>query len=345
MWTNLIATSWFRIQVFLLCLLAGCSICWFNTVCYVICIRNFPTNRPLALSLTISFNGVSAALYTLIANAINPNDNSVYLFLNALLPLITYSVALIPVLRQPPLQSLSANATRQDSVIFLCLYILAVITGLYLLLLNSLSSNSQRAQILLVGAIFLLALPFCLPGVTYAREWARRNILFGSNSNTANINLVEHEDDDQSKELISGTENTVCGTVNATYSNGVGIGKVGYTFFRKVMEKDKLTMLGEEHPARVLVRRLDFWLYYMAYFCGGTIGLVYSNNLGQISQSLGYSSLNSSLVTLYSSCSFFGRLLSASPDFLRKYVPTRLHVNLLSLSQIKRVKKITQVKN
>ncbi|KAL0008312.1 hypothetical protein SO802_009814 [Lithocarpus litseifolius] len=83
------------------------------------------------------------------------------------------------------------------------------------------------------------------------------------------------------------------------------------------MEKDRLIVLGEEHPARLLVRRWDFWLYYLAYFCGGTLGLVYSNNLGQISESLGYSTITSSLVTLYSTCSFFGRLLSAAPDFLR----------------------------
>lgn len=83
------------------------------------------------------------------------------------------------------------------------------------------------------------------------------------------------------------------------------------------MEKDQLAMLGEEHSARALVRRMDFWLYFVAYFCGGTIGLVYSNNLGQIAQSLGHGSKTTTLVTLYSSFSFFGRLLSAAPDYVR----------------------------
>ncbi|KAF2308956.1 hypothetical protein GH714_025947 [Hevea brasiliensis] len=81
--------------------------------------------------------------------------------------------------------------------------------------------------------------------------------------------------------------------------------------------KDRLAMLGEEHPACLLIRRLDFWLYYTAYFCGGTIGLVYSNNLGQIAQSLGQSMNTTTLLTLYSAFSFFGRLLSAAPDYLR----------------------------
>lgn len=85
-----------------------------------------------------------------------------------------------------------------------------------------------------------------------------------------------------------------------------------------VTRKDQLMRLGEEHPAWMLVRRWDFWLYYIAYLCGGTIGLAYSNNLGQISESLGYSSETNTIVTLYSACSFFGRLLSAAPDFLKK---------------------------
>ncbi|KAM1369765.1 hypothetical protein ACFX15_039582 [Malus domestica] len=331
--------QWFVIQrlislpyvmVFLLCLLAGCSICWFNTVCYVLCIRHFQANRALALSLTVSFNGVSAALYTLIANAINPSDDTIYLFLNALVPLFTSGLALIPVLRQAPVQSLPAEATRRDSMIFLFLNILAVVTGIYLLLLNSLSSDVSKARTLLVGAICLLTLPLCLPGMAYAREWARRNFPSSLRSeNSSTFNLVDTDDFELHKELIDVSENAnatkATNATNSTNSNSYGLVDKERFFgcfacFGKVMEKDRLTVLGEEHSARLLVRRWDFWLYYAAYFCGGTIGLVYSNNLGQISQSLGYSSLTSSLVTLYSSCSFFGRLLSASPDFLRDKV-------------------------
>lgn len=84
----------------------------------------------------------------------------------------------------------------------------------------------------------------------------------------------------------------------------------------KNVKEGNLVRLGEEHSFRLLISRLEFWLYYVAYFCGGTIGLVYSNNLGQIAQSLGQSS--STLVTIYSSFSFFGRLLSAAPDFMHK---------------------------
>ncbi|KAK8565023.1 hypothetical protein V6N12_058599 [Hibiscus sabdariffa] len=285
--------------VFLLCLVAGCSITWFNTVCFVLCIRNFPTNRALALSLTISFNGVSAALYTLIANAINPEDDTLYLFLNALVPLLASCIALIPVLRQPPLQLLSTNTINRDSFIFVMLNVLAVITGLYLLLLNSLSSEALRARTLLLGALILLFLPLCLPGIACDRNWG-----FLTNSSLDDPNDLElHE------ELIEKDQNNSLNIEPFSATNKEG-------FFDKVMEKGRLKMLGEEHSARSLVCHSDFWLYYLAYFCGGTIGLVYSNNLGQIAQSLGYDSKIGTVVTLYSSFSFFGRLLSAAPDFL-----------------------------
>lgn len=84
-----------------------------------------------------------------------------------------------------------------------------------------------------------------------------------------------------------------------------------------LLGRDSIVMLGEEHDIGMLLRRLDFWLYFLAYFCGGTIGLVYSNSLGQIAQSLAHGPETSTLITLYSSFSFFGRLLSAAPDFMR----------------------------
>ncbi|TYI16483.1 hypothetical protein ES332_A08G258400v1 [Gossypium tomentosum] len=284
--------------VFLLCLISGCSITWFNTVCFVLCIRNFPSNRALALSLTISFNGVSAALYTLIANAINPKDDTLYLFLNALVPLLASCLALIPIIRQRPLQ-LSTYTINQDPFIFIVLNVLAVITGLYLLLLNSLSSETLRARTLLLGALILLFLPLCLPGIVCDRNWGFRT----------NSSLVDLSDPELHTELIEKDQSNSLNIEPFSAINKEGL-------FEKVMEKGRLTMLGEEHPARLLVCRWDFWLYYVAYFCGGTIGLVYSNNLGQITQSLGYNSKISAVVTLYSSFSFFGRLFSAAPDFL-----------------------------
>ncbi|XP_004300397.1 PREDICTED: protein NUCLEAR FUSION DEFECTIVE 4-like [Fragaria vesca subsp. vesca] len=313
--------------MFLLCLLAGCSICWFNTVCFVLCIRNFPANQPLAISLTVSFNGVSAALYNLAADAIDSSSTTIYLILNAVIPLITSVAALIPILRQPSLDPLPPDGVRRDSVIFLFLNILAVLTGIYLLLFGSSSFDTATARVFLAGAIFLLIFPLCIPGIVYARDWFRRAVHSNIRIEGSGFILVDVDDLELHKELLT-REPSING--NGSLSHLLvynGASAQSLSFRNKSMEctgccgtlvgKDQLAMLGEEHSARLLVRRLDFWLYYIAYFCGGTIGLVYSNNLGQIAQSLGQSSNTTTLVTLYSSFSFFGRLLSAVPDYIR----------------------------
>jgi len=315
-------------QFFLLSLLSGCSICWFNTVCFVLCIRNFPVNRPLALSLTVSFNGVSAALYTLAANAIDPSSDSLYLLLNALVPLLTSLAALVPILLQPPLDSLSRSpdAARRNSVIFLVLNFLAIFTGIYLLLFASSTSDEATSRLYFGGAIFLLISPLCIPGTIYARGWFHNAIHSSFQMEGSGFILVHLDDLELHKELLTrqnstlnlsnGDDHNLLGENAAV--NGSQRAKTSDVGCNKVLGQDQLAILGEEHTAAEVVQRLDFWLYYIAYFCGGTIGLVYSNNLGQIAQSLGLSSSISTLVTLYSAFSFFGRLLSAVPDYIRK---------------------------
>ncbi|CAA0820698.1 Major facilitator superfamily protein [Striga hermonthica] len=264
-------------------LLAGSSVSWFNTVCYVVCIKTFRTNRALALALTISFNGLSAAIYNLTANSIDPNnDTKLYLLLNATIPLITSVLALRPIMRSSEPQS--AGPTHRDRSNFIILTALAVITGLYLLALNSMSWNSFATRVILSGAVILLLLPLATPRII--------NSYIGSST--------ENDDLEIQKELI-GTEALLNSSLNENAS-----------------QKDRLVVvLGDEHSTAMLIRNREFWLYYVVYLCGGTLGLVYSNNLGQISQSLGFHSDVRSLVSLYSACSFFGRLLSTVPELVQ----------------------------
>lgn len=305
--------------VFVLCLFAGCSICWFNTVCFVLCIRNFPAHRPLAISLTVAFNGLSAALYNLCTNAINPSSDTLYLLLNAVIPFITSFAALPPILLQTSIRPLPSDAVRRDSLIFLLLNFWAVLTGLYLLLFTS--SDSRTARFLFSGAVFLLGLPLCIPGVVYAKAWFHRMVNSSFRLHETGFILVGVDDLELHKQLIITQDSSAMGngdaqTINESLS-GCETGGENRGCCGRVMEKDRLAILGEEHKARVLVSRVDFWLYYVAYFCGGTVGLVYSNNIGQIAESLGDGVKTTNLVTLYSSFSFFGRLLSAAPDYVR----------------------------
>uniref|UniRef100_I1QX18 Uncharacterized protein n=1 Tax=Oryza glaberrima TaxID=4538 RepID=I1QX18_ORYGL len=294
--------------VFLICLVAGCSICWFNTVCFVLCIRSFSSsNRPLALSLSISFNGLSAAFYTLFANALSPFSPSVYLLLNAIVPLVVSLVALPAILLCHPHDGHLHVVPKHDKRIFLGLYLLAFITGIYLVIFGSFNTTNSTAWVVLTGAMVLLTLPLIIPAssscshvdthdpeptVQLNHEDSRKPLLLNSDHSTESNAMMQKTVEHPMQDCCLGT----------------------------VLEKGRMLVLCEEHSAKKLIQCVDFWLYYIAYFCGATVGLVYSNNLGQIAQSFHRESQLTMLLAVYSSCSFFGRLLSALPDFLHRKV-------------------------
>ncbi|WVZ54798.1 hypothetical protein U9M48_005544 [Paspalum notatum var. saurae] len=294
--------SYVPLPVFLVCLVAGCSICWFNTVCFVLCIRSFSaSNRSLALSLSISFNGLSAAFYTLFANALSPFSPSVYLLLNAVLPLTVSILALPAILLCHTKDSHLRSAPRSDRRVFLGLYMLAFITGVYLVVFGSFTTTGPAAWVILTGAMVLLALPLIIPACsscsyldTHGPDSASPPNHDDPHKPLLDSNNHQMEPDAMmQKTMEHQLEGSSCGTI---------------------LGKGCLVVLGEEHSAKKLIRSVDFWLYYTAYFCGATVGLVYSNNLGQIAQSLHQQSQLTMLLAVYSSCSFFGRLLSALPD-------------------------------
>ncbi|PQM34330.1 protein NUCLEAR FUSION DEFECTIVE 4-like isoform X1 [Prunus yedoensis var. nudiflora] len=98
-----------------------------------------------------------------------------------------------------------------------------------------------------------------LPGIAYAREWACRNFPSSFPSdNSSTFNLVDPDDLEPHKELIAGSEST--NATSATNANLHGMIDTEGIFryfarFGKVMEKDRLTVLGEEHSTKLLVCR------------------------------------------------------------------------------------------
>ncbi|CAA3018445.1 Hypothetical predicted protein, partial [Olea europaea subsp. europaea] len=181
------------------------------------------------------------------------------------------------------------------------------VTGIYLLLLNSMWLNVSIACILLAGAMLLFVIPLITPGILYAREWTSRTIhLIFNLMNSDDLDVIE-----------SSWKMETPRTDDILYSNSYNSKEKGGSW-NNVLFKGNLMMLGEEHSARFIIHQRDFWLYYIVYFCGGTIGPVYSNNLGQILESLGYNTGFNTLVSLYFGYSFFGRLLSTTSNFLHE---------------------------
>ncbi|KAI3526341.1 hypothetical protein L1887_05591 [Cichorium endivia] len=272
--------------VFLLTVLAGNSICWINTVCYVIAIQNFPLDRQLAVGLSTSYQGLSAKIYSDVVDVVFKASSLTsvetarsYLLLNCILPLVVCLIA------SPFVRVITTARSKRLSRGFLVIFAITIFTGTYAVI-TSLESRKQLCPplVILVGMCVFLVAPLVVPLVENLREKMDR------------------------KCLIRSYGKRVCDESSMAEENG------GVVNEHCVKDEGVLVCDDDEIGAKVMVKRLNFWLYFFVYMFGATVGMVYLNNLGQIAESRGSSS-TSSLVSLASSFGFFGRLFPCLLDY------------------------------
>ncbi|XP_057842756.1 protein NUCLEAR FUSION DEFECTIVE 4 [Cryptomeria japonica] len=296
-------------QVYLLCLLAGNSICWFNTIGFVLCIQNFATRKAMALGISTSYNALTAAVFALIVNAIVLSSETIYLLLNALIPLIICSIVLTFIQEIP-----SRENSIDERAIFIILNIIAMALGVYLLPIDFFSFNSTLSyKLYAIGMVLLLLAPLCIPATVHVCTSREKN----DNNSRIQGYYSRIPDDNDNGGLDNGFHSRGEDTdlqeneralVREASEDCSGQSSIRLNWAQPV------PALGEEHNIFQLLRSVDFWLYFFMYLFGASLGLTYSNNLGQISESRGFSS-STIFVSLYSSSGFFGRLLSAAPDY------------------------------
>ncbi|RCV17263.1 hypothetical protein SEVIR_3G211300v4 [Setaria viridis] len=282
-------------HLFVLTSLAGNGICWINTVCYLLCIKNFPSDSRVAVSLATSYLGLSAKFYTTMAKTLpraaraRYSTTKVYLLLNAVVPMAVTLVA-APSLRVVELR----KDTKRTQAPFLAMFAITLATGACAII-GSVGAKSigLSTREHMVSFFVLLALPLLIPVVLRVREsmakiretkWENRIHDHDSDGaeTAVSVSVVELEAEDKQEE--------------------------------QGQEAEPQRSSQEEVGGLRLLRKLDFWLYFFSYMFSGTLGLVFLNNLGQIAESRGLADA-STLVSLSSSFGFFGRLLPAFLDY------------------------------
>uniref|UniRef100_A0A3Q7H164 peroxidase n=1 Tax=Solanum lycopersicum TaxID=4081 RepID=A0A3Q7H164_SOLLC len=270
-------------HVFSLTFLAGNSICWINTVSYIVSIQNFPLDRQIAVGISTSYISLSAKIVTDIVDVVNvyaPSKRAeTYLLMNSVLPLF-FAIVVAPVIRE-----MKIDKSRKLSDGFRVMFVITIATGIYAVFTSVKPAISKLLPSLLslIGMVIFLLLPIVVPLVENMKEhwhgkcWIRRDPRI--------CDLSKLEEDVKTPEEVIKEDSDV-----------------GF----EVME---------EIGAKRMLMKLDFWLYFFAYLFGGTLGLVYLNNLGQIADTRGFTE-TSSLVSLSSSFGFFGRLLPSLFDYL-----------------------------
>ncbi|XP_062020955.1 protein NUCLEAR FUSION DEFECTIVE 4-like [Rosa rugosa] len=312
--TNQISSSPAYWQIFLLTMVAGNSVCWINTVCYVVCIRNFPFHQQVAVGLTTSYQGLSAKIYTDIVGAAfssSPHKRAkAYLLLNSLLPLLV-CVVVAPFVRDI---DVGTGEPRNMAAGFKLMFVVTIATGIYAVItsLGSMSINLSPLHSVIGTALFLL-MPLVVPivekiGEKLSRRWRSLD----------RENIVHNFSTDDQKGLESIESGVVKEGEEEKHSTVHVHNEVGEVQIRHGIG------VREEIGVRLMVKRIDFWLYFLVYIFSATIGLVFLNTFGQIVESRG-SCRTSSLVSLSSSFGFFGRLMTSLLDyfFSRKYMISR----------------------
>nr|BAK07871.1 predicted protein [Hordeum vulgare subsp. vulgare] len=273
-------------HLFLLTALAGNGICWINTVCYLLCIKNFASRSRVAVSLATSYLGLSAKVYTSLAETMPRLADSkakTYLLLNAVVPMIV-TVFVAPALRLFDLKSDSMSST---DTAFLVMFAITLATGACAVvgsIRSTASGLSSREH--MVSLSVLLAVPMLIPAALKIREsmnkiWEakRENRIHDLGTDDAVVVIEVMDLETKEEEMVAAEEDPQ-----------------------------------EEVGGLQLLKKPDFWLYFFSYMFSGTLGLVFLNNLGQIAESRGLGQ-TSTLVSLSSSFGFFGRLLPSFMDY------------------------------
>lgn len=249
----------------------------------MVAITNFKSSsRQVAVGISTSYQGLSAKVYTDIVGSIFSNKHSsktaeTFLLLNSVLPL-GVCVLVSPLARFVKI----VEEQGKLEVGFFVIFVITIATGIFATM-TSVGSVSRMLSALggLVGIMVFLVLPL----VVVVVEKVKERVEEGKEGKVYHFTVEEKNDEERMR-----GENE-----------------------RKVERTDDGEAM-EEIGAKEMVKRINFWLYVGVYLFGATLGLAFLNNLGQIAESRGSSSV-SSLVSLSSSFGFFGRLLPSILDY------------------------------
>ncbi|GLT33424.1 hypothetical protein SLA2020_080180 [Shorea laevis] len=263
-------------HIFFLNILAGNSICWINTVSYLVSIRNFPLERQVAVGVTTSYLGLSAKIYTDIVELIfpsSPNKRATgYLLLSAVLPLLACGIT-APMVR---CLDVGKDKTKKMRGGFIVMFGITIGTGVYAVLgsLGPISSwFSPLARVIGMGLLLLSPLLIVVGEKIASKLGLNREERVYIEEENVVVEKIENEEESINELRVR-----------------------------------------EEIGVKLMLRRVEFWLYFFVYLFGITLGLVFLNNLGQIAESR-RCERTSSLVSLSSSFGFFGRLLPSLTDY------------------------------
>ncbi|XP_010913012.3 protein NUCLEAR FUSION DEFECTIVE 4-like isoform X1 [Elaeis guineensis] len=289
---------------------------YFNTAALVSCVQNFPKSRGPIVGILKGFAGLSGAILTQIFAMIHTSDHAALIFMVAVGPSLVV-IALMFIVR-PVGGHRQVRPSDKSSFMFiysLCLLLAAYLMGI--MLLEDLVNLSHTVIIAFtVMLLFLLIFPIVIPllltfhfdVISPAQEFLLPETSKGETSKSG-------QSEEQNEVILSEVEEEKPKEVDLlpTLERQKRIAQLQARLFQAAAEgavrvkKRRGPRRGEDFTLTQALIKADFWLIFVSLLLGSGSGLTVIDNLGQMSESLGYDDTHI-FVSMISIWNFLGRV-------------------------------------
>ncbi|XP_073040926.1 protein NUCLEAR FUSION DEFECTIVE 4-like isoform X3 [Primulina eburnea] len=290
---------------------------YFNTAALVSCVQNFPKSRGPIVGILKGFAGLGGAILTQVYAMMHSPDHASLIFMVAVGPTMVV-IGLMFVVR--PVGG-HKQIRSSDGFSFSFIYSICLILAAYLMavmLVEDLLDLSPTVITIFTLVLFvLLLIPIVIP-VTLSFSRDPRS--------PAEEPLVPHEDvifseieDEKPREvdlLPASERRKKMAQLQARLAQAAAEGAVRI--------KKRRPHRGEDFTLTEALIKADFWLIFFSLLLGSGSGLMVIDNLGQMSQSLGYDNTHV-FVSMISIWNFLGRVGGGyfSENIVQKYAYPR----------------------
>ncbi|KAK8673423.1 hypothetical protein V6N13_111761 [Hibiscus sabdariffa] len=285
---------------------------YFNTAALVSCVQNFPKSRGPVVGILKGFAGLSGAILTQVYTMINFPDQAALIFMVAVGPAMVV-IALMFIIR--PVGG-HRQVRPSDGLSFTFVYSVCLLLAAYLMgvmLLEDLVDVSHTVVIIFTVILFLLLLvpvviPIKLSFCDEPRDVVEEALLpkpeqqAAEKSEQDEVIFSEVEDEKpKDVDLLPASErHKRIAQLQAKLCQAAAEGAVR-------VKRRRGPHRGEDFTMMEALIKADLWLIFFSLLLGSGSGLTVIDNLGQMSQSLGYDNTHI-FVSMISIWNFLGRV-------------------------------------
>lgn len=286
---------------------------YFNTVALVSCVQNFPKSRGPVVGILKGFAGLAGAILTQIYTVMHSPDQSSLIYMVAVGPTIVV-IALMFIVR--PVGG-HKQVRSSDGLSFSIIYSICLLLAAYLLgvmIVQDLVDLSHTVVITFTSILFfLLLIPIAIPVKQSFSDELRV---------PAEEALLTDSQKQEPRNSIDHTQEIIFSEVEDEKPNEVDLLPASERHKRIAQLQARLAQAAAEGAVRIKKRRprrgedftltealikADFWLLFFSLLLGSGSGLTVIDNMGQMSQSLGYDNTHV-FVSMISIWNFLGRV-------------------------------------